>query len=364
MHNALAKAAIGLALRADRGRLEPGAQSQCVIDDDRAAPALDQAFALHGVDLARDGFAPCVYARGEFRLVRRRENDGALRILAIGTGEAQEFGVDAAANVKRAKLADPAGHRAIARDQRPDDRFAERAMGEHRLHEDRARHFRDRRVIDREDAERAGAAVEGGQFAKERARFHVRENKVLPHPVRYRPQASGHDEIDIAVIGRLTEDPLTRRRLQPDAMAIQNPTRFGIERLEAGMRRKRAYDHRRARRGLALTWPMSGRTSKRLCPGRPGVGPPGAKPSPSIWAASATLRVIARLRTTSVAITASPSGRWLNIVATKTLLGILARVESSTAKALRKLGTPSRALNSPKNEPAPMSEVRTSCRAP
>ena len=71
----------------------------------------------------------------------------------------------------------------------------------------------------------------------------------------------------------------------------------------------------------------SARMSKRMCPGRPGVGPTGARPSPWIWAASATLRVIARLRTTSVATTASPSGRWLNIVATKTLLGILASVE-------------------------------------
>ncbi len=46
-----------------------------------------------------------------------------------------------------------------------------------------------------------------------------------------------------------------------------------------------------------------------------------------MWAASATLRVIARLRTTSFATTASPSGRWLNIAATKTVLGILASVE-------------------------------------
>jgi hypothetical protein len=64
--------------------------------------------------------------------------------------------------------------------------------------------------------------------------------------VRDRPQASGHDEIDVAVIGRLTEDPLTRRGLQPSAMAIEDPTQFGIERFETGMRRKGVYYHHAA----------------------------------------------------------------------------------------------------------------------
>ena len=83
-----------------------------------------------------------------------------------------------------------------------------------------------------------------------------------------------------------------------------------------------------------------------------------------MWAASATLRVIARLRTTRVATTASPSGRWLNIVWTKTALGILASVESSAAKTLSERGPPSRAASSPKNEPASMSEKIRSCRTP
>src|ERR1700683_462384 len=47
------KPAIGFALLAYRVRLESGAKPQRVIDDDRPAPAFDQAFALHGVDLAR-----------------------------------------------------------------------------------------------------------------------------------------------------------------------------------------------------------------------------------------------------------------------------------------------------------------------
>lgn len=49
------------------------------------------------------------------------------------------------------------------------------------------------------------------------------------------------------VVGRLAKDPLTGRRLKPDAMAIENPAGFRIERLETGMGGKRAYDHRRAR---------------------------------------------------------------------------------------------------------------------
>jgi len=52
----------------------------------------------------------------------------------------------------------------------------------------------------------------------------------------------------IAVVGGLTEEPLTGRRLVPDAMAIEDPAGLGIERLEAGMRRKRVYDHCRTRR--------------------------------------------------------------------------------------------------------------------
>ena len=152
-------------------------------------------------------------------------------------GEAEEFGVDAAANVERAKLADPPRHGAIARDQGGDDRFAQWTMRVHRFDEDRARHFRDHRVVDREDAERAGAAVESGQFAEERTRLHVGENQVLPHPVGHRPQAPGHDEIDVAVVRRLTDQPLSHRGLEPGAMAIQNPAGFGVERLETGMPR-------------------------------------------------------------------------------------------------------------------------------
>ena len=51
-----------------------------------------------------------------------------------------------------------------------------------------------------------------------------------------------------------------------------------------------------------------------------------------MWAASTTLRVIARFR--RVATTASPSGRCVNIVSTKTALGIFASVDSLTAKTL------------------------------
>ena len=57
-----------------------------------------------------------------------------------------------------------------------------------------------------------------------------------------------------------------------------------------------------------------------------------------MWAASLTLRDIARLRTTSAATTASPSGRWLNIVATKTVAGILASVEFIEGKGAEPAG--------------------------
>src|SRR6185437_857484 len=83
---AFSVAGCGFALRAERRRFEPGAEPHCVVDDDRAPPAFDQAFALHRVDLARHGLAARIDARGELRLVRGRENDRALRILAIGTG--------------------------------------------------------------------------------------------------------------------------------------------------------------------------------------------------------------------------------------------------------------------------------------
>ena len=72
---------------------------------------------------------------------------------------------------------------------------------------------------------------------------------------------------------------------------------------------------------------MSSTASKRLCAGRRGAGPIDGRRFAQVWAASATFLVIARLRATSVATTASPSGRWLNIVWTKIMLGILARVE-------------------------------------
>ena len=143
-----------------------------------------------------------------------------------GTGEAQQFRVDAAADIERAEFADPTGHRAIARDQRRDDGFAERTVGEHRVDEHRARHFRDRRVVDREHAERTVTPVESGQFAKERARLHVREDEVLPHPMSHRPETPGHDEIDVTVVRGLTDEPLAHRRLEPNAMTIQNPAGF------------------------------------------------------------------------------------------------------------------------------------------
>ena len=166
-------------------------------------------------------------------------DDRAPRILAIGTGEAQKLGVDAAPNVEGAEFSDPAGHRAIARDQRRHDRFSERAVSEHSFNENRTWHFRHQRIVDCENAERAGAAVESGQIAKEGTGFHVVENEILPDPVQHRPQAAAHDEIDVAVIGRLTNHPCARRGLQPCAMAIENPARFGIEGLETRMRRKR-----------------------------------------------------------------------------------------------------------------------------
>ena len=76
-------------------------------------------------------------------------------------------------------LADLSGHGAIARDQRCNDGLAEWAVGEHRFDEERARHSRDRRLLDREDAGRARRAFEGAQFAEERASFNVGENEVL-----------------------------------------------------------------------------------------------------------------------------------------------------------------------------------------
>ena len=77
-------------------------------DDDGAAAPFDEAAALHGVDLARHGLPAGVDARGELGLVRRRDDDRALRIVAVGPREAQELGVDARADVERAEFADPA----------------------------------------------------------------------------------------------------------------------------------------------------------------------------------------------------------------------------------------------------------------
>jgi hypothetical protein len=58
-------------------------------------------------------------------------------------------------------LGDLAGHRAIARDQPRNHRFAERSVVEHCRDEDAARHSDQRRIIDREGAEAIGDAFEG-----------------------------------------------------------------------------------------------------------------------------------------------------------------------------------------------------------
>ena len=142
---------------------------------------------------------------------------------------------------------DLAGHCAIARNQGRDHRFAERPVREHRFNKDCARHFRQRRLTDRKDARRAGRVFESAQFAKERTRFDISGNEVLPGVVERRPEAAGHDEIDVSIVGPLT-DPGARRRLEPTATPIENPAGLGIERLETGVRRKRVYGHHRIRR--------------------------------------------------------------------------------------------------------------------
>ena len=63
--------------------------------------------------------------------------------------------MDAAANVERAKLSDPAVQLANPRNQRRDNRLAERAVVEERFDEHRARHSRHERIVDRKDADRA-----------------------------------------------------------------------------------------------------------------------------------------------------------------------------------------------------------------
>ena len=190
--------------------------------------------------ISRDTVSRRVLISGcKLGLIRRRVDNRSSRIIAIGTRKPKKLGVHAAANVERAEFSDPAGHRAIARDQRRDDRFAERAVGEHCLDEDRTRHFRHQRIVDRENTERTGAAVESSEFAKERTRFHVVKNEVLPDPVQHCPKAATHDEIDVVIICGLTENPGARRRLKPCTIAVENPARFGIEGLETRVRRKR-----------------------------------------------------------------------------------------------------------------------------
>src|SRR5208337_5551417 len=71
-------------------------------------------------------------------------------------------------------------------------------------------------------------------------------DQVLPRAVLHRPEAAAHDKVDVALVLRLPDDPGPRRRLEPHALAIENPARFGIERLETRMRRKRIRDHHRA----------------------------------------------------------------------------------------------------------------------
>ena len=63
------------------------------------------------------------------------------------------------------------------------------------------------------------------------------------------------------VVGRLAKDPLTGRRLKPDAMAIENPAGFRIERLETGMGGSELMTI--AVPVYALLWRTSARTSKR-----------------------------------------------------------------------------------------------------
>lgn len=84
----------------------------------------------------------------------------------------------------------------------------------------------------------------GAQFAKEGTRFDIAGDKLPPHPVKRRP-ATGHNKMNIAVVGRPTDNP-GARRLEPSAMAIKNPTGIWIKRFETGVCRKQVYDRHRA----------------------------------------------------------------------------------------------------------------------
>jgi hypothetical protein len=131
-------------------------------------------------------------------------------------------------------MGDPVSNRAVARDQR----FADWTMSEHRVDENRAGHSRDHRAIDREDAMPARDAVKSAEFAKEGPCFDVVRHKVPRDSVRRRPATDRRDKINVAVAGRPANDPGACRRLEPNAMAIKNPTGFWIERFETGVCRK------------------------------------------------------------------------------------------------------------------------------
>jgi hypothetical protein len=170
------------------------------------------------------------------------------------------------------RLADLSGHRAIARDQRRNHRFAERPVREHCFDENGARHSHDRRITDREDAGWARGAFKGAQFAKERTAFNIGKNNFLSKSGKRRPQPPSHDEIDVTVVSRFTDDPGSRRRLEPCTVAIENPAGFRIERFETGMSRKWVYDHHRAADGDGGVADASPYV-KRLSGGRDGNGP-------------------------------------------------------------------------------------------
>ena len=161
--------------------------------------------------------------------------------------------MDAPANVERIELPEPPRHRPAHVDERRDDGLAERPMREHRFDKHRGRHFRHQRIGDGEDAGGARRAVEGGHFAEDGAGQHVVENDVLARHVEHCAQVTGHDEIDVAIMRGLIKDPSACLYLQPDALAIQNPAGFGIERLETGVRRKRVRGRHRFRQHLEGT---------------------------------------------------------------------------------------------------------------
>jgi len=88
------------------------------------------------------------------------------------------------------------------------------------------------------------------QFTEERTGFHIGENDVLAGVVKQRSQSAGHDEIDVPVVGGLIDDPRPRRSLQPDALAIEDPTGFRIERFETAMGGERILNRHRLRHSV------------------------------------------------------------------------------------------------------------------